>query len=100
MVTDKGLRALPRPQSVMTVDQGSVACFESAISTWVDDRPGVDVIKRSTVSTGHLRAFLPLQLPPINPVIFRGSHGPEARATLILEGASHLDAFSGYPCHT
>ena len=33
----------------------------------------VGMTKRSTVSTGHLRAFLPVQLPPINPVVFRGS---------------------------
>jgi hypothetical protein len=39
----------------------------------VCDRPVVGVIKRSTIRTGHLRVFLPLQLRPINPVVFRGS---------------------------
>ena len=33
----------------------------------------VGMIKRSTISTGHLKAFLPLQFRPIIPVVFRGS---------------------------
>ena len=33
----------------------------------------VDVIKHSTVSTAYLKAFRPLQLLPINLVVFQGS---------------------------
>ena len=33
----------------------------------------VDVIKRLTVSTAYLRAFRPLQLRPINLVVYQGS---------------------------
>ena len=39
------------------------------------DRSMVGVIKRLTVSTGQLRAFLPLHLPPINRVVYPGSLG-------------------------
>ena len=55
----------------------------------------VGVTKRSTVSIAQLRAFRPLHLLPINRVVFPGSH-----PCLISRGASHLDAFSGYPCRT
>ena len=62
-------------------------------------RSGVGVIKHSTVSTIHLKASLPLQLWPINLVVYQGSlalrHG-----NFISRGASRLDAFSGYPCQT
>ncbi len=65
------------------------------------DRSVVGVIKRSTVSTAHLKVFQPLQLRPINLVVYQGSLGRRGdHATLILRGASRLDAFSGYPCHT
>ena len=33
----------------------------------------MNAVKRSTVSTGDLRPFLALQLPPIDPVVYRGS---------------------------
>ena len=59
----------------------------------------VGMIKRLTVSTGQLKAFLPLHLPPINPVVYRGSFVLR-HATLILRGASRLYAFSVYPCPT
>jgi len=55
--------------------------------------------KPLTVSTGSLKAFRPLHVRPINPVVFRGSLVVR-HATLISRGASHLDAFSGYPCLT
>ena len=58
-------------------------------------RSRVGMIKRSTVSNAQLKAFRPLHLRPINLVVSEGSH-----PCLILRGASHLDAFSGYPCRT
>ena len=44
------------------------------------------------ISTGQLNALLHLHLRPIDEVVFLGSQGD-----LVLEGASRLDAFSGYP---
>jgi len=62
------------------------------------------------ISTGQLHALLRFHLPPINPVVSRGSSGvwvplPEGRGArtagdLILGSASRLDAFSGYPVAT
>ena len=47
------------------------------------------------ISTPRLKALLPFHLVPINVVI---SH--ESQRFLILESASRLDAFSGYPIPT
>ena len=53
------------------------------------------------LSTARLKASLPLHLPPINVVV---SHGPSgelnSQGGFIFGGASHLDAFSGYPFPT
>jgi hypothetical protein len=57
------------------------------------------VIRHSTVRTAPLKAFLPLHARPINLVVFQGSFVLR-QANLIFGGASRLDAFSVYPCHT
>ena len=53
------------------------------------------------ISTARLHVLPRFHLPPINVLV---SHGPSERTcvlgVLILEGASHLDAFSGYPFPT
>jgi hypothetical protein len=41
-----------------------------------------------------------VHVPPINPVISRGSYFLKGMRRLILGQASHLDAVSGYPCRT
>ena len=53
----------------------------------------VGAIKRLTVSTGQLRAFLPLHLPPINPVVYRGSLEACASCMPDLEGGFTLRCF-------
>jgi len=53
----------------------------------------------STVSTAPLRAFQPVHARPINLVVYQGSFVLR-QPSLILRGASRLDAFSVYPCHT
>jgi hypothetical protein len=55
--------------------------------------------RTSTVSTAQLKAFLPVHSRPINLVVYQGSFVFRL-ASLISRGASHLDAFSGYPCRT
>jgi hypothetical protein len=47
------------------------------------------------ISTGKLKALLPLYIRPINVVVF---HEPEGN--LFFEKASRLDAFSAYPFRT
>ncbi len=53
----------------------------------------VDVIKRLTVSTARLKAFLPLQSRPINPVVYRGSLGSKLPCNSDLEGGFPLRCF-------
>jgi len=52
-----------------------------------------------TVRTAPLKAFLPLHPRPINLVVYQGSFVLR-QPSLILRGASSLDAFSFYPCRT
>ena len=58
----------------------------------------MNVVKRSAISTGQLNLSLNLHLPPIDLVVFQGPTVVRRRhRNLVLRGASHLDAFSGYP---
>ena len=58
---------------------------------WTSPRP---------ISTGRLHASPRFHLRPINPVIFWGPYQVNPVGILILERASRLDAFSGYPFRT
>ena len=53
--------------------------------------------KPSTISTGQLHSLLRLHLPPIKLVVSQRSYLVLPMGNLVLRGASHLDAFSGYP---
>ena len=62
---------------------------------------GVGVVLSSTISAGRLRPLRGVHVRSIDHVFCMGSS--EARrlhGILILEGASRLDAFSGYPIRT
>ena len=52
------------------------------------------------ISTGQLNASRHVHLQPINPVVYRGSYHVDRVGSLILRGASRLDAFSAYPFPT
>jgi len=52
------------------------------------------------ISTAQLKALLPLHPRPINQVVYLGSYPVNPVGDLILEWASHLDAFSAYPFRT
>ena len=53
------------------------------------------------ISTGELKALLPLHLLPIDHVVYVESlAGTSPEGNLILGGAWHLDAFSAYPFQT
>ena len=49
------------------------------------------------ISTGRLNTLLCVHLRPINVVIYHGPYLVDPVGNLILERASHLDAFSAYP---
>src|SRR5262245_43584683 len=52
------------------------------------------------ISTGRLNALPRLHLRPINLVVCEGPYLVDPVGDLILGRASHLDAFSAYPCRT
>src|SRR5258708_16797310 len=49
------------------------------------------------MSTGQLKGLLLFHLRPINLVVYQGPYPVNPVGDLILELASHLDAFSAYP---
>ena len=59
----------------------------------------LDEVKSSPrpISTGQLNTLLCLHFRPINVVVCHGPYPVNPVGNLILELASHLDAFSGYP---
>ena len=61
-----------------------------SMTFWISPRP---------ISIGQLNALRHLHLQPIYLVVFKGSYFLRM-GYLILRGASHLDAFSVYPCRT
>ncbi len=53
------------------------------------------------ISTARLHVLPRFYLPPINVLVSYGPlESPKTLGVFILGGASHLDAFSGYPCPT
>ena len=52
------------------------------------------------ISTGQLNASRRVHLQPINLVVYKGSYHVDRVGSLILRGASRLDAFSAYPFPT
>ena len=53
-----------------------------------------------SISTGQLNMSPCFHLQPINLIVFKGSYLHKVMGNLILELASRLDAFSGYPFPT
>jgi hypothetical protein len=52
------------------------------------------------ISTSQLHPSRGFHLWPINPMVYRGPYPRKVVGDLILERASRLDAFSGYPFRT
>ncbi len=70
---------------------GVVPCERSIAST------GRFVPSPRPISTGRLNTLLCVHLRPINVVVYHGPYQVNPVGDLILERASHLDAFSAYP---
>ena len=60
----------------------------------------VVVVSPRPISTGQLHTLRCFHFRPINPVVWLGALPLERVGDLILERASRLDAFSGYPFRT
>ena len=56
--------------------------------------------KPSTISMAWLYALRHLHVPPIKQVVYLRSYPVNPVGNLISRRASHLDAFSAYPCRT
>ena len=57
-------------------------------------------VKPSTISTALLRLSPAFHAPPIEQVVYLRSYPVNPVGNLISRRASHLDAFSAYPCRT
>ena len=89
----------PSPGSEDQKDGGGewYLCVVSDTAQWTRS---FFVVSPRPISTSHLHALLRFQFWPINPVVCRGPYPLEGVRNLILEQASRLDAFSGYPFRT
>ena len=58
------------------------------------------VVKPSTISTAQLHPSPDFHVPPIKQVVSLRSYPVNPVGNLISRRASHLDAFSAYPCRT
>ena len=59
-----------------------------------------EVVKPSTISTARLRPSPDFHVRPIKQVVYLRSYPVNPVGNLISRRASHLDAFSAYPCRT
>ena len=79
-IATRSLRILSKPDTISLL-----------ITLWSSPRP---------ISTSQLRMSPFLHPWPINLIVFKGSYFLIEMGSLILEGASRLDAFSVYPFRT
>ncbi len=86
------------PSAVTTRDLKSILSHNN--TEMREEIQGKMRIRPRRISTGQLKASQLVHFRPINPVIFRTPYFPIGMGYLILEAASRLDAFSGYPTRT
>ena len=65
-----------------------------------DPGSGAEVVKPSTISTAQLHPSPDFHMRPIKQVVYLRSYPVKPVGNLISRRASHLDAFSAYPCRT
>ena len=71
------------------------------LDDWLQEGGGGVGQASRAISTAWLHVLPHFHLPPINVLVSYGpSEGPKTLGVFILEWASHLDAFSGYPFPT
>ncbi len=82
---------LSRIQTVI-LSEDSIASTNTQLGVVNEEKPSP-----RPISTGQLNTLLCVHFRPINVVVFHGPYPVNPVGNLILERASHLDAFSGYP---
>src|SRR5580658_2781947 len=75
-------------------------CLWSQLLEHAPEQCGREWSSPRPISTAQLKALLLLHPRPINQVVYLGSYPVNPVGDLILEWASHLDAFSAYPFRT
>ncbi len=69
-------------------------------TSWTEIHEMLFVASPRPISTGQLHTLRCFHFRPINPVVLLGALTHGGVGDLILERASRLDAFSGYPFRT
>jgi hypothetical protein len=89
-------------ETISTPQQQAVVAWLVFQSCIVDAKARLIVCELSPrpISTSQLHTLLCFHLWPINPVVYLGALTHKGVGDLILEQASRLDAFSGYPSRT
>jgi hypothetical protein len=77
--------------SVKVARKKSILRVKKSKEMWISPRP---------ISIRQLHALPRFHTEPINLIVYEGSYQLDAVGSLILEGASRLDAFSAYPVRT
>ena len=73
---------------------------DSPIAQASDPGSEAEVVKPSTISTAQLHPSPDFHMRPIKQVVYLRSYPVNPVGNLISRRASHLDAFSAYPCRT
>ena len=82
----------------VAVTLGALGCGRiSRVAQWTRS---IFVVSPRPISTGQLHTLRCFHFRPINPVVLPGALTLYGVGVLILEQASRLDAFSGYPFRT
>src|ERR671921_354666 len=74
--------------------------FRSRFDQSSDPGSEAEVVKPSTISTAQLHPSPDFHMRPIKQVVYLRSYPVNPVGNLISRRASHLDAFSAYPCRT
>ena len=103
---DSSSRRPCQRNNFLSLASGSVAPVRSReIIRRIISRRRCTTVRRSgqasrAISTGQLHALLRFHLRPIKLLVSKCPSASYDEGDLVLEGASHLDAFSGYPFRT
>ena len=77
-----------------------VSCQERSLILSPDPWSVAEEVKPSTISTAQLHPSPDFHMRPIKQVVYLRSYPVKPVGNLISRRASHLDAFSAYPCRT
>ena len=94
-------RSLARARHRSKSSSSNESCLEDRLDSQPTDPWSVaEEVKPSTVSTAQLHPSPDFHMRPIKQVVYLRSYPVNPVGNLISRRASHLDAFSAYPCRT